>query len=204
MTSYAIRDVPKLTISKGLRRPPPKHDPSKEYQFRYRSKKHSSLPHVVKFSGGRSSGMLLFALLENGTARRRPWRRHRLQQHLRRASGYLSVRPRLHAHRSPVRNSVLPGRVPDVRGRPTGRVDPAADVPACQRPAEVGCERRGIQLARRGVRRAALVDRVRAEPVQPHLHETPEARRHSELPEGLARRQAEHPASRTLQEHLSD
>ena len=66
MASYAIRDVPKLTVSRRLRRPPPKHDPCKEYQFRYRSKEHSSLPHVVKFSGGRSSGMLLFALLENG------------------------------------------------------------------------------------------------------------------------------------------
>ena len=63
---YAIRDVPRLTLSKRLRRPPPKHDPGKEYQFRYRAKKHSALPHVVKFSGGRSSGMLLFALLENG------------------------------------------------------------------------------------------------------------------------------------------
>ena len=66
MNHYAIRDVPKLTVSKRLRKPPPKHDPGKEYQFRYRAKKHSMLPHVVKFSGGRSSGMLLFALLENG------------------------------------------------------------------------------------------------------------------------------------------
>ena len=66
MDHYAIRDVPKLTVSKRLRKPPAKHDPSKEYQFRYRAKKHSTLPHVVKFSGGRSSGMLLFALLENG------------------------------------------------------------------------------------------------------------------------------------------
>ncbi len=61
-----IRDVPKLAISKQLRRPTPKHDPNEEYQFRYHAKKHSSLPHVVKFSGGRSSGMLLFTLLENG------------------------------------------------------------------------------------------------------------------------------------------
>ena len=66
LARYAIRNVPKLTVSKGQRRPPPKHDPSNEYQFRYRAKKHSALPHVVKFSGGRSSGMLLFALLENG------------------------------------------------------------------------------------------------------------------------------------------
>ena len=33
--------------------------------FRYRAKRHRDLPHVVKFSGGRSSGMLLFTLLEN-------------------------------------------------------------------------------------------------------------------------------------------
>ena len=61
-----IVGVPKLTVSKRLRKTPPKHDPGKEYEFRYRAKRHRSLPHVVKFSGGRSSGMLLFALLENG------------------------------------------------------------------------------------------------------------------------------------------
>ena len=32
----------------------------------YRESRHESLPHVVKFSGGRSSGMLLFELLERG------------------------------------------------------------------------------------------------------------------------------------------
>ena len=62
---YAVRDIPKLTVSKQLQEPPTKHDPSKEYQFRYRAKRHGTLPHVVKFSGGRSSGMLLFTLLEN-------------------------------------------------------------------------------------------------------------------------------------------
>ena len=66
MPQFAVREVPRLSVSKGLRRPPPKHDPTKEYKFRYKSKRHRSLPHVVKFSGGRSSGMLLFALLENG------------------------------------------------------------------------------------------------------------------------------------------
>ena len=66
MPHFAIRSVPKLSVSKRLRQPPPRHDPDKAYEFRYRAKKHSSLPHVVKFSGGRSSGMLLFALLENG------------------------------------------------------------------------------------------------------------------------------------------
>ena len=63
--NYSVRNVPKLTVSKRLRKPPAQHDPSKEYQFRYRAKRHSTLPHVVKFSGGRSSGMLLFTFLEN-------------------------------------------------------------------------------------------------------------------------------------------
>ena len=70
MPQFAVREVPKLTLSRGRKRPPPKHDPTKEYRFRYRSKRHGSLPHVVKFSGGRSSGMLLFSLLENGLLRR--------------------------------------------------------------------------------------------------------------------------------------
>ncbi len=34
--------------------------------LRYRAKRHERLPHVVKFSGGRSSGMLLFSLLQGG------------------------------------------------------------------------------------------------------------------------------------------
>lgn len=34
--------------------------------LRYVAKDHEDMPHVVRFSGGRSSGMLLFALLENG------------------------------------------------------------------------------------------------------------------------------------------
>ena len=62
---YAIRDVPKLVVSKRLRKAPPRHDPLKEYPFRYRAGSHRTLPHVAKFSGGRSSGMLLFILLEN-------------------------------------------------------------------------------------------------------------------------------------------
>ena len=38
-------------------------------RFRYRAEDHKRLPHVVKFSGGRSSAMLLFLLLENGLLR---------------------------------------------------------------------------------------------------------------------------------------
>ena len=34
--------------------------------FRYEEKIHAEFPHVVKFSGGRSSGLMLFALLESG------------------------------------------------------------------------------------------------------------------------------------------
>lgn len=60
-----LQAVPRLVVSGKLRKPPPRHDPTREYRFRYRAKSHPELPHVVKFSGGRSSGMLLFVLLEN-------------------------------------------------------------------------------------------------------------------------------------------
>ena len=59
-----MRAVPKITISGGLETPK-RYDPDKIHSFRYRAKQHRDIPHVVKFSGGRSSGMLLFALLEN-------------------------------------------------------------------------------------------------------------------------------------------
>ena len=45
------------------------YDPERVQALRYRSKHHKKLPHVVKFSGGRSSGMMLFTLLENGFLR---------------------------------------------------------------------------------------------------------------------------------------
>ena len=61
-----ISDAPKLVVSKRIRRMPEAHDPHQEYQFRYLDKHHAELPHVVKFSGGRSSGMLLLTLLANG------------------------------------------------------------------------------------------------------------------------------------------
>ena len=60
----AVTAIPKLVVSNRLRKVE-QYDPSKQYEFRYRAKGHRDLPHVVKFSGGRSSGMLLFALLEN-------------------------------------------------------------------------------------------------------------------------------------------
>lgn len=60
-----MKAVPKLAISRELETTE-RYDPTKVHSFRYRAKRHNQLPHVVKFSGGRSSGMLLFALLENG------------------------------------------------------------------------------------------------------------------------------------------
>ena len=64
--STAISDAPKLVVSKRVRQTPEAHDPQREYQLLYLDKHHAELPHVVKFSGGRSSGMLLLTLLANG------------------------------------------------------------------------------------------------------------------------------------------
>lgn len=56
--------VPKLVMSRSPQ-PSGHYGQPGAYKLRYRAKRHRELPHVVKFSGGRSSGMLLFALLEN-------------------------------------------------------------------------------------------------------------------------------------------
>ena len=63
-----IRDVPRLFLRD---RAPGDGDaePKEGRGFRYRARAHSELPHVMKFSGGRSSGMLLFTLLEDGFLR---------------------------------------------------------------------------------------------------------------------------------------
>ena len=61
--------VPKLAISTVLAQPE-RYDPDTRYSFRYRAKGHRELPHVVKFSGGRSSGLLVFTLVENGFLKR--------------------------------------------------------------------------------------------------------------------------------------
>ena len=34
MPKFVVRDIPRLTLSQGLRRPPLRHDPTKEYRFR--------------------------------------------------------------------------------------------------------------------------------------------------------------------------
>ena len=60
-----INTAPRLVVSRRPRRTPDAHDPEREYRFRYLDGHHPELPHVVKFSGGRSSGMLLLTLLAN-------------------------------------------------------------------------------------------------------------------------------------------
>ena len=67
-TASAMQAIPKITISRELETLK-EYDPYRIHTFRYRAKRHRELPHVVKFSGGRSSGMLLFAMLENGFLR---------------------------------------------------------------------------------------------------------------------------------------
>ena len=66
MAALTICEAPRLAVTRRVQKPPLDHDPQRVYNFRYRSRKHAGLPHVVKFSGGRSSGMLLFALLKSG------------------------------------------------------------------------------------------------------------------------------------------
>ncbi len=45
---------------------PPKAESHSGLGIKYETKSHQGLPHVVKFSGGRSSGMMLMALLDHG------------------------------------------------------------------------------------------------------------------------------------------
>lgn len=63
--SYSFAQLPKLEISDKIR-PASAYDPKAVHKFHYEAKGHNELPHVVKFSGGRSSGMMLFTLLEAG------------------------------------------------------------------------------------------------------------------------------------------
>ena len=64
-----VKGVPKLvmsTVAKAVET----YDPALTFPFSYEIPGHDDLPHVVKFSGGRSSGLLLFILLENGFLQR--------------------------------------------------------------------------------------------------------------------------------------
>ena len=64
-TSHRLLGIPKLAVSTRNRKPPTGQGSTKKSEFCYIPTAHCKLPHVVKFSGGRSSGMLLFTLLEN-------------------------------------------------------------------------------------------------------------------------------------------
>ena len=65
VTSETVNGVPKIVVSSNVK-VPETFDSASTYPFHYEVVGHDRLPHVVKFSGGRSSGMLLFLLLENG------------------------------------------------------------------------------------------------------------------------------------------
>ena len=63
--SETVKNVPKIIVSPSIKEPET-FDYNATHLFYYEAYGHNELPHVVKFSGGRSSGMLLFMLLENG------------------------------------------------------------------------------------------------------------------------------------------
>ena len=65
MALKAVKHIPELKISNQIK-VPKFFDPKKASVFHYETKAHRQQPHVAKFSGGRSSGMLLFVLLEAG------------------------------------------------------------------------------------------------------------------------------------------
>ena len=61
-----IHSIPRLQLKRGIKPSDSGYDPNKVYSFQYEAKTHKDFPHVVKFSGGKTSGMLLFALLNGG------------------------------------------------------------------------------------------------------------------------------------------
>ena len=61
----SIKNAPNLIISKDIQISLFGED-NRTDTFCYESKRHINNPHVVKFSGGRTSGMLLFVMLEAG------------------------------------------------------------------------------------------------------------------------------------------
>ena len=62
-----LKDIPILNLQDKIKpMSVPGYDPKKSYDFHYEENSHNTIPHVVKFSGGRSSGMLLSILLKSG------------------------------------------------------------------------------------------------------------------------------------------
>ena len=63
MALRKVKDIPSLKVSTKYKRPEC-FDQKKTSVFHYEERAHRQLPHVMKFSGGKTSGMLLFILLE--------------------------------------------------------------------------------------------------------------------------------------------
>jgi len=62
MPELAIKNVPRLMVKQDSQ---PTNDHETVHNFCYDLAGHEDLPHVIKFSGGRTSGMMLFLLLES-------------------------------------------------------------------------------------------------------------------------------------------
>jgi 3'-phosphoadenosine 5'-phosphosulfate sulfotransferase (PAPS reductase)/FAD synthetase len=65
MPEKQIHNIPKLSLKSGIKSKNT-YNSNTVYPFQYEAKSHKDFPHVVKFSGGKTSGMLLFTLLEGG------------------------------------------------------------------------------------------------------------------------------------------
>ena len=62
----SMQGIPELRLVwRGRRASAPEFNPGGKYRIEYDAERHRELPHVVKFSGGRSSAMMLFILLKN-------------------------------------------------------------------------------------------------------------------------------------------
>ena len=60
-----IIDIPRLRVSQKIKTPEA-FNAKGVSAFHYEDKEHKKLPHIMKFSGGKTSGMLLFVLLDAG------------------------------------------------------------------------------------------------------------------------------------------
>ena len=65
MASFSVKAIPQINIRDAIKQTE-LHNFNGTYIFCYDADGHCELPHVFKFSGGRSSGLLLFTLLESG------------------------------------------------------------------------------------------------------------------------------------------
>ncbi len=65
MFEFSIENVPKLAISQNTKEAK-LFNSNDIHEFYYEAASHIEIPHVVKFSGGRSSAMMLFILLDSG------------------------------------------------------------------------------------------------------------------------------------------